>query len=317
MGGDCTALLLRSPSLSCLNLLCHPLRKISDMILLPRPASISFHWSQSAGYPRVCHRINPTAQRSPRHSTSSLQRRARTFTSRRPKPALNLPSEEQQFKALLDDYALSTWGFAIYRTTYTSDKAWNGCKNILIARTRHLISNSDTPSLADSLKWTFFDSAAAFNSASKDQLRRHFRAWARSAAVAENPRAQRLGLELHAPRYRFFVQVDGEAMESVLANSDVTDSNPHETGYVNLVDAQWRSQADLVAEMKAKGDQHRWQEHSVEDDYEPVEGCAEEEVGWFRLASSRMAPEVYDVLAADESMWYVEYQRPPAIACGG
>jgi len=39
---------------------------------------------------------------------------------------------------------------------------------------------------------------------------------------------------LTTPRYRSFIHVDAESLDSVL------NANPHETGWVNVVDAFWR-----------------------------------------------------------------------------
>lgn len=48
--------------------------------------------------------------------------------------------------------------------------------------------------------------------------------------------------------------------------------------------------------------------------YEPLEGCREEEVGWVKMPTSRLVPEVYGQLTADDSIWYVYYTRPPELA---
>lgn len=232
-----------------------------------------------------------------------------------PPPTQEMPSEERQFQELLDDCALDKWGFAIYRSSYDDDEAWNACKTLLLDRTHRRISSSDSPGLADSLAWTVFDDAAAFRGASKDQLRQHFKEWAGSAAANEQPRAQEPSLSMHAPRYRYFVQIDQGAMESVVATSDATYETSFDSGYVNVVDAEWRSQADVVAEMRAAGkDMGEADEPFL--GYEPIEGCREEDVGWFKLPANRMAPELYGLLAADDSIWSVEYQRPPEIAYG-
>lgn len=140
-----------------------------------------------------------------------------------------------------------------HRSTFDIDNAWADCKRILVDRACNRINRSDTPELAYSLVWTFFDDAVAFGSASKDDLRRHFKNCARATLPQEQPRVREIARFLYLPRYHFFVQIDREAMDSVLENADVNDADYLTTGHVNLVEAHWRSQADEVAEKRERG----------------------------------------------------------------
>jgi hypothetical protein len=71
-------------------------------------------------------------------------------------------------------------------------------------------------------------------------------------------------------RYRFFIAVDLEAIESVL-NAPM-DSD--ETGFVRMVYGEWGPE-ELDEEDIANGD--------VDDLEEPLEGCTEYDVGWMKL----------------------------------
>lgn len=240
-----------------------------------------------------------------------LQTRAVATNSTR--PGQLQPSEHRLFRRRLERRGLDKWGFVIYRCSYSDDQAWADCKSIFLGRAHHLLS--DKAELANTLDLKVFDDIAAFRDASKEDLRRHFQEWARSAWPREQPRAQQqvnLFPEL-LPRYRYFVQIDQAAMESVLENLDIRNIDPWDTGFVNLVDAHWKSQADRLAELAAEGNELD-EDDEPDLSFEPIEGCREEDVGWMRLPSSRMVPRMYEELDLDDSLCYVNYRRPPETA---
>lgn len=226
-------------------------------------------------------------------------------------PYRRMPSEYQQFKQDLERKSFDKWGFVIYRCTYSDDKAWRDCMNILKGRVHYILAKSDAPELMDSLEWTIFDDDA-LDHAFKGDLRRRFRDWNRSAWAREQPRAERTPHGANNARYRYFVSIDCEAMESVLENPNVTDVGPFYTGYVNLVDAEWKDQAELLAELTPN-----WREmynEEVDTSFEPIEGCKEEDVGWFKLPASSMIPGAYFQLDPNPGMWQYMYHRPPTIS---
>lgn len=48
-------------------------------------------------------------------------------------------------------------------------------------------------------------------------------------------------------------------------------------------------------------------------DFEPIEGCREEDVGWMKVATRSICTELYSLLD-DPEMWRVIYKRPPEMA---
>jgi hypothetical protein len=94
----------------------------------------------------------------------------RQFTST-PRTEMAIPSPESQISRMLKELNHDKWGFVIYRCTYKNDQDWNRFKQLVHDRTKQLIAESDTPEIADSLEWTFVEDRAAFEGASRPQLR--------------------------------------------------------------------------------------------------------------------------------------------------
>jgi len=125
----------------------------------------------------------------------------------------------------------------IYRCTYHNDQAWSRFKKLVHDRTTKSIANSDTPAIANSLEWTFVEDRATLDGASRAQLRERFNKWAEQAYAVEQPRGQadfqKWGLFGFA-RNNYFIQVDEEALQSVLSPPEFSWKNSF--GFVNFVD---------------------------------------------------------------------------------
>lgn len=239
------------------------------------------------------------------------------------------PTEAEQLEQLLKDRRFDTWGFVIYRCAYGNDKAWEECMQILKARERRQLEWYEKPELYDSLAWTVLEDLEAFDQATKQDLRGHFKDWIAPKAKNEQPRAQRLVTKHRpwkhiAPRYGFFIAIDQASMESVLENPYPEAILTEQTGYVNLVDAYWKFGADCFRDqlesVESKGDLEEFF-HTDPDlrfdempdfTFEPIEGCREE-VGWTRLPASEMGMQAYQMLGHSPHMWQNLYRRPPEL----
>ncbi|KAI6814026.1 hypothetical protein KC327_g4385 [Hortaea werneckii] len=163
------------------------------------------------------------------------------------------------------------------------------------------MQRSDAPEVADKLEWTFVEDRAALDGASRSQLRERFKQWAAQAIIAEQPRAQAQAQEdslFGIPRYNYFIQIDEEALQSVLA---APRNDPSGEGFVNFVDARWNPLGDIYPE-------------DEDERYDPIDECTEENVGWMRIATMMIDTEWYDAAINFASGgWFVYYLRPPKI----
>jgi hypothetical protein len=220
---------------------------------------------------------------------------------------MTLPSPERVVLNTLEAMNHDKWGFVIYRCTYKDDQAWDRFKQIICESTRTIMQSSDAPEVANGLEWTFVEDRATLDGASRSQLRERFRQWAPQAIITEQPRDQARfnpNATFGVPRYHYFVQVDEQALESVLAAPEV---DLQGAGFVNFVDSRW----------KPLGDRYYDDGDEPDDDevLDPIDGCTEENVGWMRITAGTMAnTEFYDA-AADfaEGAWYAFYRRPPGV----
>jgi len=242
---------------------------------------------------------------------------------------MQLPSPEHVLLASLAEIKHDKWGFVIYRCTYQDDRAWERFKQIFHERTREYLEMSETPeaatSLAESLEWTFVEDRVALDGASKCQLRESFKEWAVRNIATEQPRAQTQaetqedpGPTFWIPRYRYFIQVDEEALQSVLA---APKDDFHEGGFINFVDSRWKPMGDRPSRSCISdnrdiegADEDEVAEDEGEDEvFDPIDGCTEENVGWMRLAAATVVGTEFYVGVFDYpgGGWYVSYKRPP------
>ena len=195
------------------------------------------------------------------------------------------------------------WGFVIYRCTYQDDEAWERFKRIVLERTQEDMRESDAPEVADKLEWTFVEDRAALDGVSRPQLRERFKQWAAQAIVTEQPRAkaeikQDPAPTFGIPRYNYFIQVDEEALQSVLAAPKI---DPSGEGFVNFVNARWTPLGDRYPD-------------NDNDRHDPIDGCTEEDVGWMRIAAMMIDADWYGAAGGFAGGgWHVYYLRPPRI----
>ena len=126
-------------------------------------------------------------------------------------------SEAAKVKSNLNLDNHDRWGFAIYRCTYGDDAAWDRFKDIITIRARKEIRELGEPEILDKLEWTIFDDREIFDNATTAFLREHFNQWKSDNWQREQPRATRPAETtlLITPRYRYFIRVDREALDSV------------------------------------------------------------------------------------------------------
>ena len=162
-------------------------------------------------------------------------------------PILN---EAAKVKRNLNQDNHDRWGFAIYRCTYGDDAAWDRFKDIITARAQKEIRELGEPGILDELEWTIFDDREIFDNATAGFLREHFNQWKRDNCEREQPRATRLVevMLLKTPRYRYFIRVDREVLDSVLGAPGNRDADPGSTatGWVHLIDTMWTAEMDCV-----------------------------------------------------------------------
>jgi hypothetical protein len=149
----------------------------------------------------------------------------------------------------------------------------------------------------------------------QSDIRKHFLAWRSSDTPFEEQ-----GLEpkkystfdespiSESGRYLFFIHVDEEAMESVLANAE---SNLP-MAYVNVVEADWPPPSDGLPDAEDDDDDESELAHILSDCGHPkVEGMDTWEVGFQRVSIHNLYP--YHWIDVDGLEKSIGYARPPKI----
>jgi hypothetical protein len=207
-------------------------------------------------------------------------------------------NEADIIEALLKKDGFKKWGFVIYRCTYQNNSDWEKfMARFLNEVTNHLESYNGLD-LLDTYMPTVLEHPS-FEGATAATLREHFNQWAKTSLkeeqdVPENYRAAN-------GRYRFFIAVDQEAMESVLNVPE--DSDMDETGFVRMIYGEWEPEV-LDEEDIANG-------HETEAE-EPIEGCTLHNVGWMKMSWRWVVlPGFHKMRSCDD--WETYYARPPEI----
>ena len=120
-----------------------------------------------------------------------------------------------------------------------------------------------------------------------------------------------------AVRYRFCVQIDEAALQSIVSPEG---KECYGNAWVNLIEADRnpeeaaaQREQDRIEHLESGGDPEEFEdcvELFPEDD-----GCVEENVGWMRVQYKALIPEFYSDLK-DPNMLEVMYYRPPDLAGG-
>ncbi|OOQ89204.1 hypothetical protein PEBR_16846 [Penicillium brasilianum] len=101
-------------------------------------------------------------------------------------------------------------------------------------------------------------------------------------------------------RYRYFLMVDREALESVLNESELDFSK---SAFVRLVDGQWEAEVLDEEELEALG--------GPPEELEPLEGCTLEDVGWMKIPFTDSEFTDFVWFQSDTNGWDMVYMRPP------
>lgn len=132
-------------------------------------------------------------------------------------------------------------GLLIYCTTYSDDAKWRRFVLVFQALIRqHIEHDWDAEDHLQYMGWPVRDDRKQFENATTADVRKHFMIWRQEEASTRENRGPFLDdndreLRLARPLYRHFIQVNEEAMESILACG----SNELLDGWVNIVQAEW------------------------------------------------------------------------------
>lgn len=206
-------------------------------------------------------------------------------------------NEADRLEALLDKDGFKTWGFVIYRCTYQDNPGWEKFMAHFLSAVPDYLEFYSGLDLLNTFAPTVLEDPS-FEGATVATLRKHFKQWAKASLKEE----QGVPEDYYARtgRYRFFIMVDQEAMESVLSAAE----DDYETGFVRMVNAEWKPEV-LDEEDIANGD--------VPPPEEPLEGCTEKDVGWMKVCWGYVELPGFHKIR-DWEDWEAYYTRPPEIA---
>ena len=200
------------------------------------------------------------------------------------------------------------FGLVVYRCTYKDDAAWQTLKLALQENPQLEIDAGDHPELAEKLEWVFMDDRSQLDGATISALRPRFKQWAAEAIHAENPRATGRGLcTFDFLRYRYFVHVDEAVLQDLIQEGVPPQADRLGWPFVNLVDSEWEATDALLEH----SDSDSGEEQDEVEQYEPIEGCTEENVGCMR-AELPMVTSLgfYTEQEGDQLWWWSFYRRP-------
>ncbi|RAK90370.1 muramidase [Aspergillus costaricaensis CBS 115574] len=219
------------------------------------------------------------------------------MASRRQDPSKRTPEIESgmnnadELKRLLDKDNFKKWGFLLsiklmirfYKRVEKYLQYYNGLD--LLARF--------TPTVLED---------RSFEGMTVASLRDKFNKWAVTAVKEEQEQEidPRHLWHLKNGRYRFFIMIDQEALESILSAPD----NDIHGGFVRLVNAEWKPEELDEEELAERG--------GPDPEEEPLEGCTEEDVGWMKVCWGESQMPGY-VTLDDSLQWDRYYSRPPVI----
>lgn len=190
-----------------------------------------------------------------------------------------------------------TWGFIVYRCVYGDDAAWDTFISRFRQEIRDILQFYNGLDMMDSLDMTVISDPDSLDGASTSAVREHFRQWAVRAPQEEQGTGPGL-----SQRYRYCIQVDEEALQSVLDGPGPSPLHRPSDGYVNLIWKDWTPR-----EPEAEEDEE-------EDDNDSIEGCTEHDVGWMMVGYQNvMLNFYYQLRGMGTDNWEQEYRRPPEV----
>ena len=229
------------------------------------------------------------------------------MASRRQDPSKRTPEIESgmngadELERLLDKDNFKTWGFIIYRCTYQSDSDWEKLMIRFYKRVEKYLQYYNGLDLLARFTPTVLEDRS-FEGMTVASLRDKFNKWAVTAVKEEQEQEidPRHLWHLKNGRYRFFIMVDQEALDSILSTPD----NDIHGGFVRLVNAEWKPEELDEEELAERG--------GPDPEEEPLEGCTEEDVGWMKVYWRDSQTPGY-VTLDDSLQWDRYYSRPPVI----
>jgi hypothetical protein len=200
-----------------------------------------------------------------------------------------------------------TWGFVVYRSTYDSDDDWATFLQRLRSEMEKTMDFYGGRDILEKFVLTVFDDRSLFDGASTDSIRRHFQQWSVKAYLTEqasaeldasgHPRNVHIG---RSPRYHYAMQVDAEALYSVVHDAGpLPERFGIEWPWVRLIDKSWYLGRSV------------WRASS-NFPLEPIEGVTEPEVGWMKIRLICVIG-LYTDLRSPNS-WSTNYARPPRVS---
>ncbi|KFY18428.1 hypothetical protein V493_08623 [Pseudogymnoascus sp. VKM F-4281 (FW-2241)] len=250
-------------------------------------------------YPKGRHPYKPLLFLPTRRSSTSMLPNTTFMSSSKipPDPQSNLDEVAKNIHDDLRHFKHDKWGWVLYRCSYGDDEAWTRFQQIIHERSRKGMAERGFPlEVANSLEWTFVSDRTSFDGASRDQLRQHFYAWAAAAEKTEQLRAvdnERNWTGDKSQRYIYFIQVDEEALRSVV---DADPSDSLDEGWVNLIRCR---DGDLDLDWR-----QREKENVDEEDGDE---------GWMMIAAHMVGPDFYDAIGRMPQDWYTFYTPPPGL----
>ncbi|KAL3456231.1 hypothetical protein BJX64DRAFT_271062 [Aspergillus heterothallicus] len=223
------------------------------------------------------------------------------------KPLKHAPSPSHTWGAAqrhaLEKDGHSIWGLVVYRSTYNNDRDWDEFLYRLEHRTHEMLDRRYPAHLVSRFRLSVLEDKAAFDRAMTAGIRSHFQAWTESAVEEE----QGAGAQpRNAQRYRFCLQVDEAALQSVLQGPGPGRTRAYDfAGFVRLINKEWEPYDPIV---------YRCGKYVAEEPQEPLEGCRLQDVGWMKVSYINIVP-LFQYLRWLH-VWDLEYRRPPAVWAG-
>ncbi|KAG8166432.1 hypothetical protein KVR01_002121 [Diaporthe batatas] len=205
------------------------------------------------------------------------------------------------------------WGFAIYRTTYDDDAAWDRYLEILKVSALRSLKFTGGDVLLEQYYLTHKPSGPVISDpvrlkgASKAQVRRHFKNWcAARSEERDGPGATNGGVK-HLPRFKYCLYVDRKCLDT-LANLPAD--------YFEPQSRQKLHQSEVVVVAIDGAFDRRTPRYDPDRGLQPeVEGCTEWYVGW-RYEYIDRTVATYDECHGF-SLDHRPYKRPPLISTFG
>lgn len=243
-------------------------------------------------------------------SDEAFEERMRNFVAHNPSPRNPRISKDSSYADRIEEAyqadGHSTWGYVIYRTTYESEADWTEFMRRLRAWTEDGMEICNGQDVLDQMAWTIFDDRERFDGADVATIRRHFRAWAETAAQSEQPRrpdGAPAGMG-RSPRYRYCIQIDAEALKSCVHDAPPPpEIDDDKRGWVKMIEKDWM----------LRSEDPRWAGRELDTTaYEAIDGVTAYNVGWLKCPFRSVMTEYY-MLFQDPNAYTVNYRRPPRI----